>query len=296
MLHLFNSCYLYPDILFEVSKDFVVVGKNHKICGSNIDNSFYHMNSSLGECFGRYESFEQLQQNLPNYINSFKRITIFADDEEFIKIYTSFLKTQIKNLSEEFYLQAMKMMAVKLKIRNRSFYSQQSRDAISILVNKLIALNSLPDLPKINVEESWVKQNAGIEWQLVLNKFDKVDEIVNRYVYSHFNESKIRFLSRKDSKNSWVEKIENQSYDTVTSMPDLYQEMRKEQIIITDKMIMDFYSTKDYTKLVNNPKFLLLLKGGQMSTKNWADKVDIWLLRWMLKMDKKQLLALDILA
>ena len=51
---------------------------------------------------------------------------------------------------------------------------------------------------------------------------------------------------------------ENQSYDTVISMPDLYENIRKEQILVADKMIRQFYETKNYSELVNNPKFLIL--------------------------------------
>ena len=85
-----------------------------------------------------------------------------------------------------------------------------------------------------------------------------VDDIVNRYVYSHFNEAKIRFLSRKEPQGTWVLAPENQSYDTVISMPDLYENIRKEQILVADKMIRQFYETKNYSELVNNPKFLIL--------------------------------------
>ena len=296
MIHLFNSCYLYPDILFESSVNFVIVGKNHMSYGANIDNSLYHMNTKHGKCLGRYDCFESLLNDLPEYIKADEKTIIFADVDEFVKIYSSFLKTQVKNLNQDFYIDCVKILAAKLKIRNKYFVSNKTKQVLNTLIGKLIELTSIPTVPKIDVDDAWVKQNAGLEWKLVSNNFDNVDDIVGRYVYSHFNESKLRFLSRKNPTGTWVDDVKNQNFDTVVSMEELYNNIRKEQIIVTDKLITEFYKTKDYQKLVDNPKFLLLLKGGKITSKNWADKADIWLLRWLLKMDKTKITELGILA
>ena len=177
MIHLFNSCYLYPDILFESSVNFVIVGENNMSYGANIDNSLYHMNSKLGKCLGRFNTYEDMYSIMPELVSSDEKTVIFADDDEFVKIYSSFLKTQIKNLNTDAFKTIIGILAGRLNIRNKFFLLDNTKEKINLLIQKLVGLTTVPNVQKINVDETWVKQNAGLEWKLVSENFENVDDI-----------------------------------------------------------------------------------------------------------------------
>jgi hypothetical protein len=68
-------------------------------------------------------------------------------------------------------------------------------------------------------------------------------------------------------------------------------EMRKEFNTFTDPTILRYYEL-GARELVKDPLFLLLLS----ANKNMGDKVDIWLLRWMLNLPKEQINQLGIIT
>mgnify|MGYP003704721925 FL=1 len=72
-------------------------------------------------------------------------------------------------------------------------------------------------------------------------------------------------------------------------MKDLYSNIRKEIAIFFDRLILDFYENGNIS---NGPEFLLLISGN----KHLPDAIDIWLLRWVMKMSPEQIKQLDIQA
>ena len=83
------------------------------------------------------------------------------------------------------------------------------------------------------------------------------------------------------------------NFNTVKSMKTLYENIRQEVVIITDKLIMDYYSKNyDLGLLVHKPEFLLLLA----SNKETSRKIDIWLLRLLLNKTPKQLAEIGVIA
>jgi hypothetical protein len=64
-------------------------------------------------------------------------------------------------------------------------------------------------------------------------------------------------------------------------------EMRKELALFTDPLILQFYETGVTEELLTDPKFLLLISN---------DKVDTWLLRWLLKLPQSEITKLGLIA
>jgi hypothetical protein len=294
MLHLFNSCYAYPEVLFDPTCAYVVIGENYEAIGAGVTNSFYHSNTVTHEAIGRFRTLEDfLKTNIfEQSINNKEKFIIYCDDTEFVKLYTAFMKTQVSNINPGFFLQACRLFYLRLKTRSKLIPFDSVKIRIDELANKFLTISSIPEIEKLSVSEDWVKNNCGVEWKLTLGKTDSVENIVNRYVYSYYDEAKAKFLSRKDPAGTWVENRLNENFNTVTSFKELYGEIRKELAMFTDPLVLEFYETKDARSLLNNPKFLMLLT----SNKNMADKVDIWLLRWCMTLPKETLDQLGILA
>lgn len=294
MLHLFNSCYVYPEVLFDPTCSYVVLGENYEAIGAGVTNSFYHSKSITHNAIGRFRTLEDfLKTNIfEQAVNNKERFIIYCDDEEFIKLYTAFLKCQVSNINAAFYLQTCRLFYLKLKTRSKLIDFDSIKIRIEELADRFLKISDMPSISKLPLNNDWVKENSGIEWKLALGKTEFVENIVNRYVYSYVDEAKAKFLSRKNPNNTWVENPNNNQFNTVESFKDLYMEIRKEIAMFTDPMVLEFYENKNSNALINNPKFLMLLT----SNKNMADKVDIWLLRWCMTMPKQALNQLGILA
>jgi hypothetical protein len=294
MLHLFNSCYAYPEVLFDPTCSYVVLGENHEAIGAGVTNSFYHSNAVTHNAFARYRTLEEFVNSnvFELAINNKEKFIIYCDDAEYIKLYTAFLKTQVSNIDPGFYLQTCRLEYLKLKTRSKLIEFNSVRIRLDELADKFLNMSTMPPAIKLPLSDEWVRTNAGIEWKLALGKTECVEQIVNHYVYSFVDEAKAKFLSRKDPSNSWIDDANNKQYGTVTSFKDLYSEIRKEVAIFTDKLILDFYNNKDSSVILQDPKFLMLLT----SNKNMADKINIWLLRWCLLLPKHALDRLGILA
>lgn len=294
MLHLFNSCYVYPEILFDPACSYVVLGENYQAIGSGVTNSFYHANCATHDAVARYRTLEEFVQSniFEMAVNNTDKFIIYCDDEEYVKLYTAFMKTQILNIDAGFYLQACRLEYRRLKTRSKLIKFDSVKIRLDELAQRFLTMSTMPAYDKLPLSEEWIKSNCGIEWKLAIGKTDSVENIVNRYVYSFFDEAKANYLSRKDPANSWVEKTSNKYYGTVESFPQLYNEIRKELALFTDALILEFYRTKNSSVILQNPKFLMLLS----ANKNMADKVDIWLLRWCMTLPKETLTKLGILA
>jgi hypothetical protein len=142
------------------------------------------------------------------------------------------------------------------------------------------------------MSQYWIWENAGVEWKIanrkcgVPNKHIEIaTDLVNRYVYSFFDEAKECYFSRKD--DGWAADINNQEFRTVISMKDLYIEMRKELALFTDPLILQFFETGVTEELLKDPQFLLLVSN---------DKVDTWLLRYLLKLPQSKITDLGLIA
>lgn len=291
MLHLFNSCYVYPDALFDPTSDYLVVGSNHYQYQA-VKQSFYYSNSFPKNPLARFDSYESFNANnewRKLVLNNKEKCIIYTDDINFIKFFTAKLKCQMTNLTTEFFLQHAKLFAVKLKTRAKLVTVGGAREKINALADAFLALESIPDTAALTVPRQWVIFNAGLEWKFAVGKYDGLKDAIDRNIYSYFEESKARYLSRKDPNGSWATYPDNQQYSTVHSIKELYMEMRKETPIFTDALILEYLNNQD---IFNDPKFLLLLT----SNKNRGDKVDIWLMRWFMKMSPEQINQLGILA
>ena len=293
MLHLYNSCYVYPDALFDPSTDYIVVGQKHAILGAQVENSFYYNNVMVKQCFARFATYEDFIKSnlvLPSCSNKEKFI-IYCDDESFIKFFTAKIKTHIFNFDENLFFELVKLFGVRLKIK-ANLIDSSNKEIINQLGDKFISLDTIPSVNKFPLDQYWVWENAGIEWKIanrkcgVPNHYDtKLEELINRYVYSFFDEAQASYLSRND--DGWATDPYNQQFRTVISMKDLYMEMRKELALFTDPLILQFFETGVTEELINDPKFLLLVSN---------DKVDIWLLRWLMKLPQSKITQLDLIA
>jgi hypothetical protein len=294
MLHLFNSCYAYPEVLFDPTCSYVVLGENYKAIGAGVTNSFYHSNTVTHEAIGRYRTLEEFVKSniFEQSINNREKFIIYCDDIEFVKLYTAFLKTQVSNINPGFYLQTCRLEYRRLKTRSKLIQFDSIKIRLDELSDKFLTMADMPSVDRLPLSAEWIKNNSGIEWKLAVGKTEYIEDIINRYVYSFMDEAKANFLSRKDPANSWIENPKNRQYGTVESFKDLYMEIRKEVALFTDKLILDFYESKDYSAVLKDPKVLMLLT----SNKNMADKVNIWLLRWCMTMPKESLTNLGILA
>jgi hypothetical protein len=294
MLHLFNSCYAYPEVLFDPTCSYVVLGENYEAIGAGVTNSFYHSNTVTHEAIGRYRTLEDFVKTniFEQAVNNKEKFIIYCDDLEYIKLYTAFLKTQVSNINPGFYLQTCRLEYRRLKTRSKLIDFDSIKIRLDELATEFLTIADMPNVDKLPLSDEWVKNNSGVEWKLAVGKSEYVEGIVNRYVYSFADEAKAKFLSRKDPAGSWVELSSNKQYNTVESFKDLYMEIRKEVALFTDKLILDFYESKNSSVILQDPKFLMLLT----SNKNMADKVNIWLLRWCMTMPKSSLTNLGILA
>jgi len=293
MLHLFNSTYVYPDIVFNPTDDYIVVGKNYKVYGANVENSFYYAHTSKGECLGRFENYKAFIESglLKNVVKRTTKVVIYSDSEEYPSFFAGLLKTQMKQLTKEFFLDASKIESIRMKTRTKIIKSDVVKAEFNKIANVLFNLEEIPLVLNFRLDETWVIDNAGVEFKLMVGKTGNVKDLVDRYVYSHFDEARVKFLSRKEAAG-WVINESNFNYETVSSMEHLYDEMRKEVTLFTDTLIKNYYDTNDVTALIKDPQFLLLLS----ANKNMPDKINIWLLRLVMKMTTPQIQSLGILA
>jgi len=291
MLHLFNSCYVQPFVLFDPTNNHLVVGEEY-INRPVINTSFYYNNSFPIDAFDRLDSFETFANCnwLEPLLCNKDRVIIYTDDVNFINFFTAKLKTQVKNLTKDFFLLNAKLFAVKLKTRAKLLATNDAKESFNNLADKFLALEDIPAVNKFNLTEDWVTANAGIEWKYANGIYDNLNDIIDRNIYSYFGEAKAKYLSRKEPEGSWATDLDNQQYRTVKSISDVYMEMRKDISIFTDTIILEYFL--DNVKAFNNPNVLLLLA----SNKDMGDKIDIWLIRWFMKMTQEQIKELGILA
>ena len=279
--------------LFDPTKNHLVIGAEH-LNKPTITNSFYYNNSVPKDALERFDSFESFASSvlLEPTLHNKDLCVIYADNDNFIKFFTAKLKTQVQNLTKQFFLDAAKLFAVRLNTRAKLIQSEPIRTNLKVLADMFMALEDIPNVEKFNVSPIWVRYNAGIEWKLAAEDYSTIDNVVNHYVYSFFEEARAKYLSRKYHVNSWAVDPKNQQFDTVVSMKHLYMEMRKEFNTFTDPTILKYYELNNFREMVKDPLFLLLLS----ANKNMGDKVDIWLLRWLLKMPKEQINQMGLLT
>jgi hypothetical protein len=294
MLHLYNSCYVYPDSMFDPSaSDYIVVGQKHVILGSEVEKSFYYNNVSVKQCIGRFATYEDfIKSNLVEPVCSNKeKFIIYSDDETLVKFFTAKIKSHIFNFDETLFLELAKLFGVRLKMKSKLIDSS-NKEIINELGDKFIALTSSFSVDKFPMSQYWTWENAGIEWKLANRKcgvpnkhIEIVTNLINSYVYSFFDEAQESYLSRKDG--GWAVDPQNQQFRTVVSMKELYMEIRKELALFTDPLILQFFEAGVTEELITDPKFLLLVSN---------DKVDTWLLRYLLKLSQTKITDLDLIA
>ena len=294
MLHLYNSCYVYPDALFDPSTNYIVVGQKHDILGAQLENSFYYNNVNIKQCFARFATYEDFISSnllLPAFSNKEKFI-IYCDDESLIKFFTAKLKTHIFNFDTDLYFELAKLFGVRLKIKSKLIDST-NKEIISSLGDKFINLDNILSVGKFPIDQYWIWENSGIEWKIANRKcgvpnnhINVLTNLVNSYIYSFFDEARENHLSRKT--DGWALDTNNQQLRTVVSIKDLYMEMRKELALFTDPLILQFLDTGITEEFLTDPKFLLLL--------NLNDKIDIWLIRKLLQLPQNKITQLGLIA
>ena len=294
MLHLYNSCYAYPYAMFDPSSaDYIVVGDKHAILGAGVENSFYYNNVVINQCYARFKTYEDFIDSnlLLPALNNKQKFIIYCDDETLIKLFTAKLKTHIQFFDNELYYELAKLFGIRLKLKSKLIDSS-NKDIINDLGEIFIELNSVPNVNKFPIDPYWIWENAGIEWKAANRKcgvpnshIEILNNLVNRHVYSFFDSARESYLSRKDG--GWAVDPNNQQFKTVVSMKDLYMEMRKELVLFTDPLILQFFETGITEELLNNPKFLLLLSN---------DKIDTWLFRWLMKLPQSKITQLGLIA
>jgi hypothetical protein len=294
MLHLYNSCYAYPYAIFDPSSaDYIVVGDKHNILGVGVENSFYYNNVSIKQCFERFATYEDfIESNLVEPVCSNKeKFIIYCDDDTMIKFFTAKIKSHIFNFDEVLFLDLAKLFGVRLKIKSKLIDSS-NKQIISDLGDKFIGLTQSSSVNKFPMSQYWTWENAGIEWKVANrncgvsnNHIEILNDLVNRYVYSFFDEAKECYFSRKT--DGWAADINNQEFRKIVSMKELYMEMRKELALFTDPLILQFFETGVTEELLNDPKFLLLLS---------SDKIDTWLFKWLMKLPQSKITELGLIA
>jgi hypothetical protein len=279
--------------MFDPSIDYIVVGQKHNILGVGVENSFYYNNVAIKQCFGRFATYEDfIKSNLVEPVCSNKeKFIIYCDDETLVKFFTAKIKSHIFNFDEVLFLELAKLFGVRLKIKSKLIDSS-NKQIISDLGDKFIALIQSSSVGKFPMSQYWIWENAGIEWKIANRKcgvpnrhIDIVTDLINRYVYSFFDDAQESYLSRKDG--GWATDAFNQQFRTVISMKTLYMEMRKELALFTDPLILQFFDTGVTEELLKDPHFLLLVSN---------DKVDTWLLRYLLKLPQSKITDLDLIA
>ena len=275
------------------ASDYLVVGEKHIILGAQVEHSFYYNNVAVKQCIGRFATYEDfIKSNLVEPVCSNKeKFIIYCDDETLVKFFTAKIKSHIFNFDESLFLELAKLFGVRLKIKSKLIDSS-NKQIISDLGDKFIALSESSSVDKFPMSKYWTWENAGIEWKIanrkcgVPNNYDGIlTSLINRYVYSFFKTARENYLSRKDG--GWAIEPHNQQFRTVVSMEQLYMEMRKELALFTDPLILQFFETGITEELLNNPKFLLLLSN---------DKVDTWLIRWLMKLPQSKITELGLIA
>ena len=293
MLHLFNSCYVFPYALFDPSVEYVIVGENYDTFASNVENSFYYNNVNVKQCYGRFATYEDLINSnvfFP-YCNHKEKFRIYCDDETMMKFFTAKIKTHVYKFDESLFFDLSKLFGVRLKAKSKNMDST-NKEALNLLADKFINLNTVPNVSKFDFDQYWVWENAGIEWKLANRKCDVpnnyssvLTDLVNRYVYSFYNHARENYLSRKEG--GWATDKNNEQFRTVVSMKDLYMEMRKEIPLHTDPLLLQFFEEGITEQLINDPRFLMLLR---------SDKIDIWLIRWLMSLPENKIKQLELIA
>jgi hypothetical protein len=195
-----------------------VVGQKHKNLGAPVENSFYYNNVFVKQCFARFATYEDfIKSNLvePLFSNKEKFI-IYCDDESLVKFFTAKIKSHIFNFDEVLFLELAKLFGVRLKIKSKLIDSS-NKQIIRDLGDKFIALTNSSSVDKFPMSQYWTWENAGIEWKIANRKCGVpnnhiaiVTDLINRHVYSFFDEAKECYLSRKE--NGWATDAFNQKY------------------------------------------------------------------------------------
>lgn len=293
MLHLFNSCYVYPDILFDPSSNYIFVGKNAKLYSTGVNGSFYYNNVVVKSCLGVYDTYEEFMSSnmvLPALYNK-EKIVIYADGESLLKFFTASLRAQVDKITPEFYSEMRGLFAARLNAVSSILVSEAAKKSLVEISELFLDYNHIPVTTDFPTSREWNRANCGIEWKIIRGDYSSIPSFINRYVYSYYEEARINYLSRKPAENSWALNPVYSSYNTVPSMAELYHHIRKEVFIILDDIILDFYQNNDIDKVIGDRRFLLLFA----SNKDLYQKFDIWVMRWMMKKSKEELKQLGVL-
>lgn len=317
MLHLFNKCYVYPDVLFDATRHFVVVGDG-QYYGSEVQTSSYYLHVEDNRCLGRFKTYEEfaLSKTFEQVMNTSKDtpVNIYANDEEFINLYAALYRTYFIRLDRRFFLDSAKYFAHKIHTQSKLLELATTTERVQQLAKKFVALTDIPDVKRFPVSKEWIQQNAGFEWLMMKAKhIDSIDdalklkikEMVHRFVYSFYKEASHKFLGRCEllgeninnlimpSNNHWAVNSNYATYDSFMQnvgehkLGALYQEIRKHTTQFADLQIQEFLNTQNYNAFLTDPKTLLIVGGNS----DKGVKINTWLLRQIMKTESSVIKA-----
>jgi hypothetical protein len=285
MLHLFNSCYVYPDVLFDPSSNYIVVGKNSNVYGIGLDKSSYYNNIQVKGCLGRFSSAEEFVSSnmLLPAVSANEKMVIYADDESLLKLFTMFVRAHITRQTTQLYWDLREIFAIRLtsilEVSSSDQIKESLRNTVKYILKAQVSVDNLP------LDSEWVKKNAGIEWKIAKGDLSTIPDFIDRYVFSFYEQARVNYLSRKPAEGSWAVDPQYSNIRTIPSMAEFYSLVRKEVLILLDDVLLEYYKTNDVNVLLKDRRFLMLLS----SNKDLFQKIDIWMLRWLLKQDITQL-------
>lgn len=322
MLHLFNKCYVYPDILFDSTTDFVVVGSQQSY-GSKMELSSFYFNASNKQCLGRFQTYEEFVASEFTWqiLNHSKENTvrIYMQKAEFVKAYAGLFKTMFLRPSEQFFLTSAKLLAHRLRTRAKIVVPSEYGEKINELADELYYLQNIPNVKAFPVAREWIKAHSGVEWQIAKARCsgitsdlsNKITDLIYRYIHSYHAEASHKYLSRcevydgkeiehvvKFPNESWATNPSYSTYDRfvneigILSIGTLYEEIRKHTTPFADLLVLNFLNTKDVNAVLNDPKFLLILAGNG----NKGEKIDTWFIRNIMQTDPQTIESQGLLA
>lgn len=291
MFHLFNSCYLTPDILFNPQYIHVLVGESSELYGAG--ESFYHLNKQVGYCIGKFKTADDFVKS-PSFhlaINNTDKVMIYADHKELVKLYSMFIRTQIKNLNNKYYRELMRLASTKVLIKTKFVKEQTVIDKLHLFSEEFRTRNELPQKErKFNLEDSWIIQNCGTEWNVIKRNKNYIKDLVDSYVFQHMNVARMNHIS-KHGYTGWVTEQRFYKLGDIQNMREFYEYIRKDVYILADDMIKEYYTTGDAEALLNNKSFMLLF-----SSISSEERYNTLLIKWGMDLHETVVRHLEILG
>jgi len=270
MLHLFNSCFVYPDFLINNENLTIIVGEN------------YNKIILETEPLGRFETYDDfLNSSIFSFcVNSTEKIIIYSDNKQFLNFLFCFLATNFKQVPEWFLKQFKQIICSKVKHYSRNFNSTIIESKTEEFISYVLDNENILEAKSFDKEISF----SGLHWKFLKQEYDCISIPINEYVYSYYEEARIKFLMRDSNKTSFLIKQKNYNIHTVTDFFKLYKEIRKQVSIFLDPYIYQHYYSKNSQETFFDKRVCLLLDSKRSKVKFF----DPWLMRMFISMSPEK--------